>query len=213
VKRAAPTLLLLQAIALGACGQNDSEVDLPASHASLAAAGARASDVSSGAGPEAPVSLQTPVVACGTVACGRSAILRADVSAGIEIAQHWTFEACRNAECYVTREDADFSVREGAEGKHIYLADNVPQGGGRPISFELTSASDNAAYIEVIWETTSPMQDGDQYVLDVLESSGASQVLIDERVTYSHVPLPMACQVCARAEVDRRKTADPDAGT
>jgi hypothetical protein len=198
-----------------ACGESGSEAEPPAAHArSAAAAGAAASDVSLAASPQALASPQTPVVACGTVACGRSAILRADVPASIEVAQHRTFEACRNAECYVTREDPSATPFHDPAGSHIHLADNVPPGGGHPISFELTGVGNSAAYIEVIWEPTEPTQDGDRYELNLRDSSsGASQVLIDEQVTYSRAPLAMACQVCARAEVDRRRSAEPDAGS
>ena len=206
--------LFLQAIALAACGSADPQTAHSA--ASDAAAGSSAS-VTPQAAPPPPAAAapQASLPGCAIPACGAIAHVKVNVLATFDEAMHWEFEACRNATCFVTREDPDWQPVHNATGRYLDLLVKVPQPGISYPGFSLRSVEDSAT-LEVDWRAdTASVRDGDRYVIRATDQRGKRHVLFDESVAYTIQlrPVPNTCiPSCPRADVDRSGATEADAG-
>lgn len=213
-------VVALQAAAVGACSEaTPSRAQLrstPAPAQAGASAPARAGGPSVGIGPFAA---EPPRTLCAPEnLCRAAAIFQADLPAAIDVARHWTYRACRNDECWSTRDDPDKKVSSGNDDSGrsaiwLYLSVDVPPLTSGP-SFMLSKAEEGSLFLEVTWGDDAHWLDGDRIVIHAQEPGGERHGLIDERVTYQWaVEVLGGCGYsCRRARVDRRAPMDADAG-
>ncbi|HKP62980.1 MAG TPA: hypothetical protein VJV78_39865 [Polyangiales bacterium] len=210
-----------QAAAVGACSEATPSRDarLQSSPARALAGASAAPRAGSGSFGFLPPGGEPPRALCAPEnLCRAAAIFQADIPAAIDVARHWTFQACRNDDCWSTRDNPDDKVSSGRDDSGrsaiwLYLSVDVPPLANRP-SFMLSKVEEGALFLEVTWSDDAHWQDGDRIVIHAQEPSGERHDLIEERATYQWaVEVLGGCGYsCRRARVDRRAPMEADAG-